>query len=228
MADLILIPTKLEAEPFEASLDERLASGVRPVRDFCLEVCGFGLVAAAARTAELLMKHAPDRVLLSGIAGAYEPSLPIGQAFAFGEVACYGIGAGEGGSFQTAGQIGWKHWDSSPEIGDRIGLASERAGETSTFDSVNCALLLSVTSVSSSAEEAQSKLKMYPTAAAEDMECFAVAVACRLAGVPLTCIRGISNRAGERDKAQWRISDAITSAAHQAAVWLQRDTDSGV
>ena len=218
MADLILVPTKQEKEPFLASLEELLdRDDARDHREFRVEVCGFGLVAAAARTAELLFRHTPDRVLLTGIAGAYEPLLVVGEAFDFGAVACYGVGAGEGGAFQPAGQIGWKHWADSPEIGDQLGLASD----LSSSASVSNRLLLSVASISSSPEEATAKRRVFPTALAEDMECFAVAVACRLAGVPLACIRGISNLAGQRDKSQWRIAEAIASAARQAAVWLQ-------
>jgi futalosine hydrolase len=40
-----------------------------------------------------------------------------------------------------------------------------------------------------------------------------VALACRLAGVPLTIIRGISNTAGDRDHARWRVPEALAAAA---------------
>jgi futalosine hydrolase len=45
------------------------------------------------------------------------------------------------------------------------------------------------------------------------MEGFGVALACRLAGVPLTIIRGISNTAGDRDHARWRVPEALAAAA---------------
>ena len=45
------------------------------------------------------------------------------------------------------------------------------------------------------------------------MEGFAVAVACRLAGVPLKIIRGISNHAGDRQHSRWKITEALLSAA---------------
>jgi futalosine hydrolase len=56
-------------------------------------------------------------------------------------------------------------------------------------------------------------MKLCPAAVAEDMEGFAVALACRLAGVPLTIIRGISNTAGDRDHARWRVPEALAAAA---------------
>ena len=51
---------------------------------------------------------------------------------------------------------------------------------------------------------------------AEDMEGFGVALACRLGGVPLGIVRGISNDAGDRDKSRWQIPAALTAAAELA------------
>jgi futalosine hydrolase len=46
------------------------------------------------------------------------------------------------------------------------------------------------------------------------MEGFGVAVACRLANVPLTIVRGISNRAGDRDHSKWNIAGSLDQAMH--------------
>ena len=56
------------------------------------------------------------------------------------------------------------------------------------------------------------RLERYPDAVAEDMEGFGVAVACYFGGVPLQIIRGISNRAGDRDKRNWDIDGALHAA----------------
>ena len=62
---------------------------------------------------------------------------------------------------------------------------------------------------------------LFPDAAAEDMEGFAVALACRLAGVPLSIVRGISNTAGDRDPARWLVPEAVAAAAALAARILE-------
>jgi len=41
------------------------------------------------------------------------------------------------------------------------------------------------------------------------MEGFSVAAACRFAGIPLRIVRGISNQAGDRNKENWRVRDAM-------------------
>ena len=57
-------------------------------------------------------------------------------------------------------------------------------------------------------------------AIAEDMEGFGVAMACKLAGVPLRIVRGISNRAGDRDLTQWQIEEALAAAAERASALI--------
>jgi len=183
---LLLVPTELEL----AELERQGGFGARAAR---VELCGFGPVAAAARTAELLVRHAPARVLLVGIAGSFEPArLALGSAATFREVALEGLGTG------------FPQW---PGIEDRLALAPAGAAE---------ALLLTVWAASDSPAGAERRLQRHPGAAAEDMEGFAVAFACALARVPCTIVRGISNAVGERDKRRWRIGEALAAARARA------------
>ena len=77
-------------------------------------------------------------------------------------------------------------------------------------------VLLTTAAASADQTEAAEKLRRVPEAIAEDMEGFAVAVACRIASVPLTIIRGISNRVGDRDHERWQIKPALDAAAKLA------------
>jgi futalosine hydrolase len=190
---LILVPTEYE---------QGFLSAASWSPGDVVELCGFGLVVAGIRTALLLQQFRPREVLLLGIAGALTDELKIGRAYRFGQVACYGVGAGTGSSFLPAGQMGWKHWPRTPEISDLICL-----------DDPECQrMLVSSTAASSSTDEANGRTAIFPAAKAEDMEAFAVAAACRLAGLPLRIIRGISNRAGIREPSSWRVAEAMQSA----------------
>jgi futalosine hydrolase len=212
---LVLVPTELERriiEPVVRGGD----SG-----SFLLELCGFGPVVAAARTAGLIAEHRPDQVLLVGIAGRFTDRLALGQAYAFERVACHGVGAGSGEAFVPAEAMGWPQWpgdgsDPATRIGDvlactvgRLPAAAARAG-----------LLLSACAASADDADVRSRLQLFPDAEAEDMEGFAVAAACRLAGVPLDIVRGISNTAGDRDTSRWRVDDACRAAAELAVMLL--------
>ncbi len=206
---LILVPTDLERRVLAPSL-----AACGPIA-----LCGFGPVAAAARTSRLLAEHNPDRVLLVGIAGRLCESLSIGAAYRFADVACFGIGAGSGEAFLTAGAMDWPHWPGEPaseaaSIGDVIPLAP--AGVQAS-----AGLLLTACAASASDRDVALRRKLFSAAVAEDMEGFGVALACRLAGAPLDVIRGISNTAGDRDTSRWQFEPALTAAADLARTVLE-------
>jgi len=166
-----------------------------------MALCGFGPVMAAAKTSELLFNRRPDRVVLIGIAGSYSSELAIGSAYIFERVACFGIGAGQGDDHTPAHQMGGS---AHPENHNPSGIIH--------LDSPSPFGLLTTCSAAGNEREVARRLKYNPDFHAEDMEGFAVAIACQLANVPLTIIRGISNQAGDRDHARWVIGGAMRAA----------------
>jgi futalosine hydrolase len=205
---LILVPTEMERRSLAPILAPVMEQGC------CVALCGFGPVAAAARTAQLLTEHAPERVLLVGIAGSLNDRLAVGAACRFDQVACYGIGAGSGGDFVSAETLGWHQWpgdQSYDPIGDCIACGPAGGAGGSRAD-----LLLTVCAAAASAEDVRLRKQAFPAAMAEDMEGFAVAFACRLRGVSVDVVRGISNVAGDRDKSRWQVAAAVESAGRLA------------
>jgi futalosine hydrolase len=200
---LLLVPTKFELE----FIDQSLAGIPRAIT----AVCGFGPVIAAARTVQLIDRHRPRRVLLLGIAGKLGSWLEVGQGCVFDQVSSYGIGLGSGASFQTAEEMGWLQWDGD-DPGRSIGDTLPLTGTTTSIGQAP-AHLLTVCSASASSAEIAQRQRRFPDAVAEDMEGFAVAAACKLCGLPISIVRGISNQAGDRDKRNWRIREAMQSAA---------------
>lgn len=214
LADLILVPTSREMEKLRPLLigdHNRLA----------FQLCGFGPIAAAARAGALIARYKPERVLLVGIAGSFDTErYPLGTACRFDQVTCTGIGVGTGDNHRSAHELGWSQFsgrDAKPEIGDVITLDS-----TYVTGVASAGQLLTCCSASADLEEAAQRHKLFPDAVAEDMEGFAVAMACSFARVPLQIIRGISNRVGNRDHASWRIDDALASAAEMASRLMPR------
>jgi futalosine hydrolase len=214
-ACLILVPTRLERRLLTERL--RFRGVTAPVA-----CCGFGPVVAAARTAQLIAVDAPGRVLLAGIAGSLHPDLPVGSAWQFERVACHGVGAGSAADFVPAGRIGWQQWeglDDGPDsaIGDLLALAGAAAPDGRPVTLPTAGLLLTACAAAAGESDVRDRRRCFPDAVAEDMEGFGVAAACRLAGVPLGIVRGISNRAGDRDTRRWRIDEAAAAAADLAA-----------
>lgn len=209
---LILVPTERERRV----VAPRLTIHGR------LELCGFGLVASAARTAMLLADSGAARVVLVGIAGRLDDRLAIGSAWQFDRVACHGIGAGTGTAFVPAGTLGWPQWPGDPPspalaIGDELPCAAAGSGGGERPPR----LLLSVAAAAADPGDVAARLALFPTAQAEDMEGFAVAAACRLRGVPVDIVRGISNAAGDREPSRWSVDEALEAAADRAVHLLE-------
>jgi futalosine hydrolase len=158
-----------------------------------VQVCGFGLAAAGAGAAHAIATHPADAaagVVLIGAAGTYDPDrFAIGTAINASSVRIDGIGAGGAGP----AQLGFAE-------ADVIGLGGAD-GE-----------LLSVAEAAGTAAVAAGRAERHPDALAEEMEGFAVAVAAGLFGVPLRIVRGASNRAGDRNHADWRMAEALAAA----------------
>jgi futalosine hydrolase len=183
---LILVPTAIEsAILFPNGSPGRIA------------LCGFGLAAAGAGAAHAIAANrsaASDGVVLVGAAGTYDAGRhPVGSAVVAGRIRCEGIGAGTGAAHRSAAELGFADSDAI-DLGDDVEL-------------------LSVAAAAGSPQEASDRRARHPDAAGEEMEGYAVAVAAQLCGVGLTIVRGFSNVAGERDRSQWHMQEALERAA---------------
>lgn len=204
---LILIPTDFEADFLRPAMRSILARD-----DVEAKICGFGPIASGIRTAQFVSELRPTNCVLVGIAGAYLPSLAKGSAHIFRKIACYGIGAGSGSQFASAEKMGWKQWSApigESHIGDSLTLKSSGPASSDLQ-------LLTVCASSLCERDIEHRLGLFPNAAAEDMEGFSVALACLSSNVPITIVRGISNKAGDRDQSNWDVESALLAAAKLA------------
>jgi futalosine hydrolase len=206
--NLILIPTSIESR--------KILSAIPEIADVAhVALCGFGPILAAARAGILLATQRPKRCLLIGIAGTYNSAVcPLGSAFAFESVGCFGIGSSNEKDFLLPSQMGFPMWqDENQTINEQLTLYTKPFGNADLQ-------LLTVCAASSNAHEVQTRKKHFPFAVAEDMEGFAIAAACSLSQVPFSIIRGISNRAGDRDRKNWEIDNALSAAVPLIHSWL--------
>ena len=213
---LLVFPTQRELAMVEAGLS------VKDRQHVLCCLCGFGPVAAAARTAALISQHKPNIVLLAGIAGSLDSRCQIGSSYEFAAVRSYGIGIGTGKSFQSAEDVGWKQWQGKNEQGAGFfgDMIQRTRSHTESMQNSIEGELLSACSASSSPEEAKVRKKQFPAGMAEDMEGFAVAAACTMLKVPWVVIRGISNTAGNRDQSNWHTEEALHNVAKHVSHFL--------
>ncbi len=214
---LLLVPTDFEWSLVEPQLPATVREAVNDENNgWRVARCGFGPIVAAATTSRLLATFRPRDVLLLGIAGSYSDRAAVGAAVGFRSVVQYGVGAGSGAAHQSMQQLGWV------PLAELNGMSNVDRFElkAGSFAQPHAAAgpLVTVCSASADQHDVQQRLQIWPDAVAEDMEGYAVALACHLAGIPLQIVRGISNRAGDRDKTRWQIGPAL-QAAVAAVEW---------
>lgn len=205
---LLLVPTGFEARRLLGkSVGEPAAPRPHslPGHEVFLAGCGVGLAAAGVLAARWIAECTPSHVVLVGTAGTYRPqALPVGSVLLVDQVTVHGIGSGEGEEHQAL------NFPTLPE-GLLEGNSAILSLSVPALHSGATGSLLSVTSAAASPADVCRRLGEHPEALAEDMEGYAVALAARLAGVPLFILRGISNRAGDRNHASWRFDEALSA-----------------
>ncbi|MER7047399.1 futalosine hydrolase [Streptomyces jumonjinensis] len=169
-------------------------------------IAGVGPAAAAAATATALASSADDPyglVVSAGIGGGFPHRAPVGSLVVADAIVAADLGADGPDGFLSVEELGFGRAVHLPPAG-LAARAAEAAGAL-------CAPVLTVSTVTGTAARAAELSGRHPRAAAEAMEGFGVAEAAAVHGVPVLEIRAISNPVGPRDRAAWRIGDALNA-----------------
>ncbi|MEV0223697.1 futalosine hydrolase [Streptomyces sp. NPDC050704] len=212
----ILVATAVPAErdavarALSAEALERAIPGASLWRaaPFDLLAAGVGPAAAAASTAAALTAAALagepyDLVVSAGIGGGFQPEAPLGSLVLADEITVVDLGAETADGFVPVTELGFgtvTHRPPQALVRELAAVTGGRAGA-----------VLTVSTVTGSAERAAELRRRHPRALAEAMEGFGVAEAAAAHGVPVLEIRAVSNPVGPRDRAAWRIGDALAA-----------------
>ncbi|MCP2307096.1 futalosine hydrolase [Kitasatospora paracochleata] len=162
---------------------------------------GVGPAAAAAAAAAALAAHRYALVVSAGIAGGFAPAAPVGSLVVADAIVCADLGAETPEGFADVTELGFGTVRRTPP--PALVEAAARALDAVTGP------VLTVSTVTGSAERAAALTARHPGAVAEAMEGFGVAEAAARFGVPAGEIRAVSNPVGPRDRAAWRIGEAL-------------------
>lgn len=168
----------------------------------CLAV-GVGPARAAARTAAALAAAPYGLVVSAGIAGGFAPHAPVGSLVVADEITAADLGAETADGFVPVTELGFGAVSHRPPEA----LVQEAAAATGA----RVGAVLTVSTVTGTAARAAALRERHPTALAEAMEGFGVAEAAVARDLPVLEIRAVSNPIGPRDRAAWRIGDALTA-----------------
>ncbi|MFI7286929.1 futalosine hydrolase [Streptomyces anulatus] len=164
---------------------------------------GAGPAAAAAATAFALASAPYGLVVSAGIGGAFTPLTPLGSLVVASGIVAADLGADTPDGFLpvTALGFGRDRFTPPPALVRKVAAAAGAAAGP----------VLTVSTVTGTAERAADLLAAHPGALAEAMEGFGVAEAAARADVPVLELRAVSNAVGPRDRDAWRIGDALAA-----------------
>ncbi|MBO8191902.1 futalosine hydrolase [Streptomyces oryzae] len=172
---------------------------------------GVGPAAAAAATATALVTAAHqsnpyDLVIVTGISGGFAANgIDVGDTVVADRIVAADLGAETPDGFASVSLLGFGTAEHLPPP-ELVREAAEATG-------ARTGPVLSVSTTTGSQHRAEQLLARHPGAAAEAMEGFGVAEAATAhgEGVPVLELRAVSNAVGPRDRAAWRIPEALAA-----------------
>ncbi|MFF5895439.1 futalosine hydrolase [Streptomyces argenteolus] len=168
---------------------------------------GAGPAAAAAVTA-FALAAAPAAepyalVVSAGIGGGFASAAPVGSLVVATRIVAADLGAETPDGFVPVTGLGFGRDTFLPPEA----LVRDVAAATGAVPGP----VLTVSTATGSAARTAELLAAHPAAAAEAMEGFGVAEAAAGLGVPVLELRAVSNTVGPRDRAAWRIGEALAA-----------------
>jgi futalosine hydrolase len=177
-------------------------------RGLAVLVTGVGPAAAAAVTSAELAREPAELVLCAGIGGGYAAlgagDIAVASASVFAD-----LGAQSADGFLPLSELGYgdEHYPVPAQLA--VELADRTGGHMGT--------VLTVATVTGTAARAEELRGRFPDAVAEGMEGAGVAAAAALHGAAFAEIRAISNAAGPRRRAEWRVPEALHALGRAVA-----------
>ena len=156
---------------------------------------------SAALTAARLDGTPYGLVVSAGIGGGFLPEAPLGSLVVSDRITVADLGAESADGFLPVTELGFGRVTHLPPRSLVRGAAAATGARTGT--------ILTVSTVTGTASRAAALRQRHPDALAEGMEGFGVAEAADAHGTAVLEIRAVSNPVGPRDRAAWRIGDAL-------------------
>jgi futalosine hydrolase len=208
----ILIMTAVQAEK------DAVLRGLKGDKRFDVFLAGAGPAAAAARTARILATAEYDLVVSAGIGGGFSGRAEVGSLVVANEIVAADLGAETPEGFSSLDELGFGF----TRIQVDAGLVTRLTGALITANlPVSTGPVLTVSTVTGTAESAAEMAGRVPGAVAEAMEGYGVAVAAQDGGVPVLEIRSVSNLVGPRNRTAWRIKEALDVLETASSVLLE-------
>lgn len=166
---------------------------------------GIGMLAASFSLTKLILEEKPDLVIQVGIAGSFNTKYALGTVVVVKEETIGDLGVEEGGKWKDLFDM--KLEKSSYHPFEKRKLPNQWLDK---YNLLNLPLVAGITvnEISTNSKRIEELSKKY-LVDLESMEGAALHYVARETNTPFLQIRAISNLVGERDKAKWKMGEAI-------------------
>ena len=215
MLILIVVATESEIAPFASMLEK-----FNPVTPYTIEilVTGVGVPASILSLAVLLSKRRFDLILNVGVAGAIDESFRIPSLLWIHQDEFYDWGVEDQNSFISVFELGLVSKHDNPFHAGRLKSAViPDFAKDAKISSSNAITVMRVHGKHESISELKNRC---PHAQVESMEGAAVFYTAAHFEIPCIQLRAISNRVEPRNRAAWKLSEAIDLLNNQLMQWF--------
>jgi futalosine hydrolase len=220
MRVLVVAATSAEIAPLADRLGEPAGAFARDARDVRCDVLvtGVGMVATAARVATALSATRYDAALNLGVCGSFDRGLALGTVVHVTADSLPELGVEDGPHFIPATVVGLVGANDAPFTnGILLNRTPPAWPGLSTLPAVTGVTVNTVhghePSIAALAERCHADV--------ETMEGAAFFYACFVAGVPCAQVRAISNYVERRNRAAWKLPEAIEALNHTAVTLVE-------
>jgi futalosine hydrolase len=209
---LIVAATTAEIDPLLAALkqrsnaDGRLRSCTRGAHDVDVLTTGVGMVATAAWSSRVLAMHEYDLALNLGVCGSFDPEIPAGAVVQVISEELPEMGAEADDAFLTLHDLKLRAPDDFPFRDGRLMNAEPPTmAALQQLPHVHGITVNTVHGRDSSIAAVRQRCEPQ----VETMEGAAFMYACLIRGIPFAEIRAVSNVVEKRNRAAWKLGEAI-------------------
>jgi futalosine hydrolase len=215
MKVVIVTAMDMEIAPLTTSLVRRDGPNAYRCGDHDVDVLitGVGMVATAAWTARTLAESRYDLALNLGLCGSFDPTLAPGRVVHVTSDHLVELGAEDGDEFLSIRDLGLQRDDEPPFEEGRLVNADPPANVA--LRNLPAVRGITVNTVHGNARSIEAVVRRFQPQV-ESMEGAAFMYACAIADVPFAQVRAVSNFVEPRNRAAWKISEAIDALGRAA------------
>lgn len=204
---LIVTATAMEVAPVAAGLDRLGPRGPRidtyrgHSHDIDILTTGIGMVATAAWCSRALAQAPYDIALNVGVCGSFDPGLDLGQVVHVVSDCIAELGAEDGDEFVTFDAL---------DLPVEAACVNSAPPASQTIASLPAVRGITVNTAHGNERSIASVVRRLAPQI-ESMEGAAFMYACAISGMPFAQVRAVSNVVARRDRASWKMGEAIAA-----------------